>query len=297
MKKLILIAISLFVMIGLKAQIFKPIEDMSDVERSVFLAEHFWDGFPFNDTNVLHDERVRNSIPNYLQAIQFADLPTIQKALVSVIKKTDTNERMYRFFIEAFDFYLNDALSGLREEQWIEPVWHQMLKSKWCTLADSAKIDFFLKMADKNRVGSTATDLDYITIQGQKGKLSEINAELLLVYFYIPGCEQCIRTREWIEMDTAYQELHKAGILQVLAFYPEKDMNKFHTYRTSVPNSWINARDPDGRSQLEEEEKYQMRGAPTMYLLDKNKRIILKDAREDLLFNEFAKARDKYLKK
>jgi thioredoxin-related protein len=229
--------------------------------------------------------------------IQYADLATSQKSLLATLQKADTNERMYRYFIETFDFFLNDPLSSMREEQWIEPVWKQMLKSRWCTTADSAKVVFFLKMAAKNRVGTTATDLDYITIEGQKGKLSEIEADLLLVYFYIPGCEQCIRTREWIEEDTAYQEIHKAGVLKVLAFYPEKDMSKFLTYRNSVPLSWINSRDPDGQSQLEEQEKYQMRGAPTMYLLDKNKKIILKDAREDLLFNEFAKARDAYLKK
>ena len=297
MKKIILSIAFLFVAMNLDAQIFRPVDQMSEVERSVFLAEHFWDGFPFNDTMILHQDRFRGSVANYLQAIQFADLPSIQKSLVEVIRKSDTNERMYRYFIEVFDFYLNDALSGLREEQWIEPVWRQMLKSKWCTYSDSAKIDLFLRLAAKNRVGSKATDLEFVTIQGQPGTLLELNAELLMVYFYIPGCAQCIKTREWIEEDSAYQAIHRAGILQVLAFYPEKDMDKFHTYSNSVPNTWINARDPDGRSQLEEEEKYQMRGAPTIYLIDKNKKIILKDAREDLLFEEFAKVQKKYLKK
>jgi hypothetical protein len=126
--------------------------------------------------------------------------------------------------------------------------------------------------------------------------MSEIEAELLLVYFYIPGCHQCITTLEWIEEDSAYQELIKAGILQGFAFYPEKDMNLFRTYRTNIPGTWINARDPDGMSQLEENGLYQMRGAPTIYLLDKNKRIVLKDARLDLLFNEFEKAKDRFLK-
>lgn len=285
------------------AQIFRPVEKMTETDRSYFMAEHFWDGFPFNDTNILHQEDqygqkiAANAVANYLGMIRYANLETIQQSLVNTLQKADSNERMYRYFVEIFDYYLNDPLSGFREEQWIEPVWKKMLESKWCTLADSVQVDFFLKMAAKNRVGSLATDLDYITIQGEKGKLSELKSEFLLVYFYIPGCQQCIQTREWIESDTAYQEIHKAGILQVLAFYPEKDMNKFHTYKSSIPSTWINARDPNNRSQLEEEEKYQMRGAPTMYLLDKNKKIILKDAREDLLFAEFAKVREKYLKK
>jgi hypothetical protein len=287
--------------VGLEAQrhrhlIFKPFDEMSDVVRSEFYAERFWEDFPFNDTNVLHQEMFRGSVDRYLQFIQFADLQTIQKSLVETIKKTDTNERMYRFFIETFDMYLNSDFMGMRNEQWIEPVWHQMLKSKWCTFADSSKVNFFLKQADRNRAGTSGPDLDFVDIQGRKGKMSEIDAELLLIYFYVPGCPTCITTLEWIQGDSAYHELHNAGILQVLAFYPEKDMNLFRMYRSSIPNTWINARDPDDRSQLEEEQKYRMSSAPTMYLLDKNKTIILKDPRVDQLFNEFAKTRNKRLR-
>ncbi|MDR1951854.1 MAG: DUF5106 domain-containing protein [Bacteroidales bacterium] len=296
MKKIVLISAFLFAGMGLNAQLFRPLDQMSDVERSVFLAERFWDGFSFPDTMSLHNPQFRGAVQRYLQAISLADLPTIQRSLVETIKKADTNERMWRYFIEVFDFYLNDALSEMREERWIVPVWQQMLQSKWTTFSDNAKLNFFLEMAAKNPVGSIATDLDFVDIQGRKGKLSEIDAELLLVYFYIPGCPQCKMTIEWIESDTAYQDIHKAGILQALAFYPEKDMAIFRGYRNTVPSTWINSREPDDRSQLEEEGLYQMRGAPTIYLLDRNKNVILKDARMDLLFKEFHKAREKHLK-
>ena len=303
MKK-ILIFIPLFIGMSLNAQsflepnfrplIFMPLNQMSDEVRSTYLAEHFWRGFPFYDTAVLSNNLFRGSIRNYLQAIRFADLQTIQNSLVNTIKKADTVEAMYRHFVESFDFYLNDALSGIREMQWIEPVWHQMLKSRWTTFSDSARINFFLRMAAKNPVGGKATDLEFITIQGQRGRLSEIEADLLLVYFYIPGCPQCAMTLEWIQMDTAYQTLHRAGILKGFAFFPEDDIQRFRSYG-NIPTSWINARDPDGMSQLMTDELYQMRGAPTIYLLDRNKRIILKDARLDLLFNEFDKALERHL--
>jgi hypothetical protein len=309
MKKYSLIFAFLFACIGLNAQRgieppipFKPLDQMSDVDRSTFLAEHYWSIFQFHDTTAIHreDGMGRRWLPNffaqYLQMIRYADLPTIQRSLADVIKRADTNERMYRYFVEIFDFYLNDALSDMREEQWIEPVWRQMLQSRWATFSDSTRLNFLLKQADKNRVGSTATDLEFVTIQGQRGQLSKIEAEFILVYFYIPGCPQCTMTIEWIESDSAYQELIAAGILQGFAFYPEKDMNLFRSYRNSIPSTWINARDPDGMSQLEEDQKYQMRGAPTIYLLDRNKKIVLKDARLDLLFNEFEKARDRFLR-
>ena len=295
MKKLVLIIAFFFGCMSLNAQLFRPLDQMSDEERSVFLAERFWDGFPFDDTTQLQSNQFRGAIQRYLQAISLADLPTIQRSLIETIKKADTNERMYRFFVESFDFYLNDALSDMREEQWIVPVWHQMLQSKWATFTDSTRLNFFIKLAAKNPVGSIATDLEFITIEGQRGKLLELEAEFLLVFFYIPGCVQCKMTLDWIEEDSAYHELIRAGILQGFAFYPEKDLNLFRTYRNNIPNTWINARDPDGMSQLEDDGLYQMRGAPTIYLLDRNKKVVLKDARLDLLFDEFAKAKAQFL--
>ncbi|MCL2682292.1 MAG: DUF5106 domain-containing protein [Bacteroidales bacterium] len=311
MKKQILIIGFLFVCMSLSAQPvpFRPFDQMSDVARSEFFAERYWDGFPFHDTTVLYTDGFRGqrdvfgdlniysgAIARYLQMIRFADLPTIQRSLAETLRRADTNERMYRQFVNSFDFFLNDANSQLREEQWMVPIWQQMLKSRWATFSDSAKINFGLRMAAKNPVGSIATDLEFVTIQGQRGRLSEINAELILVYFYIPGCADCVRTLEFIRLDSAYQELIEAGILQGFAFYPGEDLNSFRSYRNTIPNTWINARNPDGMSQLDELGLYQMRGAPTMYLLDRDKRIILKDARLDLLFNEFDKARERHLR-
>ncbi len=42
MRKIIFSAVFVCVAISAKAQMFRPVEDMTDVERSYFLAEHFW---------------------------------------------------------------------------------------------------------------------------------------------------------------------------------------------------------------------------------------------------------------
>jgi len=309
MKKHIAIAAAfIFICMSLNAQIFRPLDQMSDVDRSNHLAERFWDGFAFHDTMYLHREDFRgrrdvfgsvdifsSAIARYLQLIQFADLPTIQRSLAETLRRADTNERMYRHFVESFDFFLHDPISRLRNEQWAEAVWHQMLESQWATFSDSARINFLLRLADQNRVGSFATDLEFVTIHGQRGRLHDIEAELLMVYFYIPGCPQCRMTMEWLQGDSLFQELHQAGILQAFAFYPEHDLDLFRSYAENIPSTWINARDPDGMSQLMEQALYQMRGAPTIYLLDRDKKVILKDARMDLLFREFERARERFL--
>ncbi|MCL2414999.1 MAG: DUF5106 domain-containing protein [Bacteroidales bacterium] len=308
MKKNIAITAFLFACMSLTAQIFRPIDQMSDEDRSLHLAERFWDGFPFYDTAVLHSNEFigprdvfgsvniyGGAIARYLQLIQFADLPTIQRSLAETLRRADTNERMYRHFVESFDFFLHDPISRLRNEQWAEAIWHQMLESRWVTFSDSARINFLLRQVDQNRVGSLSADLEFVTIQGQRGRLHEIEAELLMVYFYIPGCPQCRMTMEWLQGDSTLQELIHAGILTAFAFYPEHDFNLFRSYASNIPSNWINAREPDGMSQMMEDAVFQMRGAPTIYLLDRDKKVILKDARMDLLFREFERAKQRFL--
>jgi len=308
MKKILVISLFIFSCISLNAQIFRPLDQMSDFDRSTHLAERFWYGFDFNDTMQLHTEAFvgrrdvfgsvdifSSAIARYLQLIQFADLPVIQRSLAETLRQADVNERMYRQFVESFSFFLHDPISRLRNEQWIEPIWHQMLQSQWATFADSARIQHFLRLADINRVGSVATDLEFVTIQGERGRMHDIETELLLLYFYIPGCPQCRMIMEWINTDSTFQAIHQAGILTAFAFYPEGNVELFQSYAENIPSTWINARDPDGMSQLMEDNLYQMRGAPTIYLLDRNNRVVLKDARMDLLFREFARAKERFL--
>jgi len=308
MKKILVISLFIFACISLNAQIFRPLDQMSDFDRSTHLAERFWYGFAFDDTMYLHREEFigrrdvfgsvdiySGAIARYLQLIQFADLPVIQRSLAETLRKADVNERMYRQFVESFSFFLHDPISRLRNEQWIEPIWHQMLQSQWATFADSARIQHFLRLADINRVGSVSADLEFVTVQGQRGRMHDIETELLLLYFYIPGCPQCRMIMEWINSDSTFQAILQAGILTAFAFYPEGNVDLFQSYAENIPSTWINARDPDGMSQLMEDNLYQMRGAPTIYLLDRNNRVVLKDARMDLLFREFARAKERFL--
>lgn len=64
------------------------------------------------------------------------------------------------------------------------------------------------------------------------------------------------------------------GSLSVLAIYPDEDLNAWKKYARSLPQEWIVARyaHPDARK------AYGLPAIPCLYLLDRNKTVILKDA-------------------
>lgn len=79
-------------------------------------------------------------------------------------------------------------------------------------------------------------------------KLSETKGDYILLFFYNPDCHVCAETKEYIREQNIGQ---KAEIV------------------------WV---DPEKEKQIDESRLYDLRVIPTLYLLDKNKNVLLKDA-------------------
>jgi hypothetical protein len=71
--------------------------------------------------------------------------------------------------------------------------------------------------------------------------------------------------------------------LAVLNIYIDEDIQAWRSYMPIYPEEWYNGFDPD--FVLRSNEIYAVRAIPSLYLLDNEKRVILKDAPENKLFN------------
>ena len=70
--------------------------------------------------------------------------------------------------------------------------------------------------------------------------------------------------------------LIQEGKLEVLAMYIDEDLSAWRNNREKYPKEWIYAH--DGELILRDNGIYGLRAIPSLYLLDKEKRVILKDA-------------------
>ena len=68
------------------------------------------------------------------------------------------------------------------------------------------------------------------------------------------------------------------GRLKVLALYPDEDLAAWRDYRSNMPASWINAYDKG--CVIREKSTYNLSAIPALYLLDRDKRVLVKDATE-----------------
>ena len=68
----------------------------------------------------------------------------------------------------------------------------------------------------------------------------------------------------------------ETGRLKILSMYIDRDTQSWQERFYNTPTNWIYAR--DHTHQLESNELYGIRAIPSLYLLDKEKKVILKDA-------------------
>ena len=64
-------------------------------------------------------------------------------------------------------------------------------------------------------------------------------------------------------------------MITVLTVYPDDDLQEWKSHLPQLPSNWLNAYDTD--MVITKEKLYDLRFIPTIYLLDKNKKVILKD--------------------
>ena len=106
----------------------------------------------------------------------------------------------------------------------------------------------------------------------QKRRLAPAALRWESIFFHDPDCENCKRI-----MPIAIQEsLLQRQDLKVLLIYADKDFDTWKKDVRTYPTNWIDAYSPNG--EIMQKLIYYVPATPSFYLLDTNKKVILKDA-------------------
>ena len=142
------------------------------------------------------------------------------------------------------------------------------------------------RLAEKNRPGMVAADFVYTLASGKQARMSALKAEYTLLFFYDPDCETCTEIKGMMRQSARLKEMVAAGQVKVLTVYPDEDITLWRNRLGEMDAAWINAYDKGQVLTLEQ--RYDLSSLPSFYLLDKNKKVLLKDAdwREVMQFFE-----------
>ena len=241
-------------------------------ERFNHIVSHYWDGFNFSDISRMEER----TFANFINLMFHADKPSIEIAISDMLSRAEAeSSKLYRYFLEMYEKYLYDPNSPFGNEEYYIPVLKHVIESPGTDEVELVKVQYLLSLLLINRVGHQAANITYILDSSHSGTLWGINSEYTLLLFYNPDCNACEQLIHYLKNSHIINAMLNKELLKILAIYPDKDLIVWEKYKKDIPEKWINGY--DNNMEIHDKQLYNLKAIPMLYLLDKDKNILLKD--------------------
>ncbi|MDR3011435.1 MAG: DUF5106 domain-containing protein [Sphingobacterium sp.] len=247
---------------------------LSAADSSLF---HFWDKFDMQDTaQVKNPEKGEQQLADFLQLLaKTPDSATRDNAVDLMLDKAKVNRTSFDYFIKQYEHYLYDGNSPMRNDIVYESVLRYLIKTDLLSDLEKEAYRPIYKLVLRNKEGQTAEGFSYELAKGKKQKLSDTKAKYTFLIFYDPDCSHCKETIHQLRDTPQLVQLFTQLQVQVIAIDPWGDRTKWKNYQSQLSEQWINGFDSE--SKILSFNLYDLKASPTIYLLDENKKVLLKD--------------------
>lgn len=248
--------------------------------RANYLALHYWDNIDFNDSTIIGNKDIsEQGFSNFISIMPYVTQKEI--AFSEFISKISLRPDVQDYFMAVAKKYLAESQSPVFNDELYIMMLQSLLSSDMLDSARRDKYSAILGTEMKNRVGEVATDFEFMLRDGQRDKLSEIDAKYILIFFSDPDCDRCNLVKAQIDASAVVRIKLLLGDLALLSVCVEGDTETWKTSKT--PDEWIDA--CDEKCAIYDQELYDIPGLPSFYLLDSSRRVILRDVHFQLVEN------------
>ena len=233
--------------------------------------------FDFQDTSYIDKpEALEQALVDYLDLARYVPSDTMAASVTALMSQAERNGSLFLHLASLMEKYLYTPESALKNEELFIPVLRSVIRSPQMSEVVKIRPSHLLELVLKNRIGSTASDFQYISIEGQSGHLHGLKSDYTLLLFYDPDCHDCQALIRQLSASFLIHRLSRDNRLKIVALYPNEDIEAWKAYGPLIPEEWINAY--DSHQSILNEEIYDLKATPLLYLLDKEKKVLLKDA-------------------
>jgi thiol-disulfide isomerase/thioredoxin len=273
-----------------------PITRQDSVDNYQYYKSHYWDGVTFMDDRVIRTPFFMPKLKNYYEQVLSQNPDTLIRDLDYKLLLARSNPEMYKFLLNWYtDQYISPKYMG-QDAVFVHlyQKYHSQGLSKWLTKYQDSVISRRAFMLMSNLVGEKAANLEMVDVNGKPKNLYDVDAAYTFVVFWDPNCGHC--KEEIPRIDSFYRAIWKPKNIKVYAvlsdgenlkqawldFIKEKNIGDFiNVYQTKAMADIEQAQQKPSFKQL-----YDVYVTPTMFLLDKDKRIVAKKLSIEQ-FNDF----------
>lgn len=252
-----------------------PMQATED-QQFAYMRDHFWDKFDFADTLYCTKADTIEMCRAYAAYVQNFVGPMNQAPIRKLMERASVSKRMFDYFVMLSDKVLHDPNSPLRSDELYIAVLEAQIASPHYDKYEKIAPEYDLRIVSQNRIGRKANDFAYTLKSGRTRNLYSLNSDFIIIYINNPGCSMCRDISEQLKQSQIISELLCNGRLKIVAIYPDENLDEWHKHYSEIPSSWINGYDKG--CHIRRENLYNVSAIPALYLLDKEKIVLVKDS-------------------
>jgi peroxiredoxin len=248
---------------------------LSPQDRIAYLKLHYFDKVDFTDTALLRSNAFPNKAISYLALYGNSRLTQKQleaefiKAVTLMLSAASVNAEVFKFLLDylvsGFDKYHFEEVITYIADNFQDPFACEDQAKK---TALQKKLDTFKKIA----IGQPAPDFEIPDSKGKIVKLSAISSEYTLLIFWSSECPHC--TEMMPKVKTLY-DAQKPKRFEILSVSLDTSRTEWQNFLKDEKLNWINSSELKGFNSTSTD-LYNIYATPTMFLLDREKKIIAK---------------------
>lgn len=252
--------------------------------RADYIGAHFWDSIDWADTMATDPATVAQNVANYLSVfpVMSGDSARMAAADTFLTNALKAGETQALAASQALEDCLFGSESSLRDERLYTIFLERMLAAGY---PDSLRAAYMLEMTRHNMVGTPAANFTFVTREGKRSSLKEFIDKPTVLFFYDPDCHNCHALAKALADDPVLKAKLIGGGIKVLAVSPG-DSDEWQAHGAWLPSSWTDASD---EGTIEDGELYSFGTFPSLYLVDTDGTVILKDCRPEELIETIAR--------
>lgn len=244
-----------------------------ELKRYEYYKSHYFDGIDIADPGLLRTPLLNQKIIEYLDKVVLQDADSVIKEVDWLIESAKANEETYRYLLVTLsNKYESSPIMG-QDEVFVHIIEKYYLtgKASWVDDELIGKLTERIASIKPNFIGNKAPALILTDTLFSSVSLYEIGSDYIVLYFYDPDCGHCkVKTPL---LHDAYARLQSKNV-EILAINITTNRARWLEYIKANDLQWINLMDEKGTSNFRY--FYDVRSTPTVFILDKNKKIIAK---------------------
>ena len=263
-----------------------PVTHQDSIDNYNYYKQHYWDGISFMDERIIRTPFFLPKIESYYRQVMPQSPDSLIKDIDYKLLLARTNAEMYKFLLNWFtDEYISPKYMG-QDAVFVHlyEQYHSKGITTWLNDKQHEAITRRAFMVMANLIGEKAADLELVTTTDKPSSLYDVDADYTVVVFWDPTCGHC--KEEIPRIDSIYRASWQKKNVKIYAVLSETEKLKGEWINYINAHNivdWINVYQTKESVELETKEQkpsyrqlYDVTLTPTIYLLDKEKRIVAK---------------------